>query len=124
MPSGFIYTLATGMKPAILFYVQLETRTCSCGCGKTFRCLPTSQTRYSSRHCMEAAGVIPPSDKPGYGANKASKPAGATVEDESEAEAELDDSDAPLLLEEEDDLEGSTHEDEGTKGPPEVDPIA
>jgi hypothetical protein len=29
--------------------MELETRKCLCGCGESFRCLPTSKNRYFSR---------------------------------------------------------------------------
>jgi hypothetical protein len=29
--------------------VKLETRTCDCGCGSTYRCLPTSTARYAGQ---------------------------------------------------------------------------
>ncbi|MBC7692973.1 MAG: hypothetical protein H7222_14515 [Methylotenera sp.] len=53
--------------------MKLEERLCACGCGKIFKCLPTSQTRYSSLFCMELAGELPVTEKSGYGA-KAARP--------------------------------------------------
>lgn len=35
---------------------SLETRTCACGCGKQWKCLPTSKWKYSSLHCAIASG--------------------------------------------------------------------
>lgn len=33
--------------------IELETRTCACGCPRTFRVLPTSNARHSSELCKE-----------------------------------------------------------------------
>lgn len=56
--------------------MKLEERICACGCRKTFKCLPSSGTRYSSLHCMEAAGALPPVDKFGRGMKPARSDAG------------------------------------------------
>lgn len=31
--------------------ITLETRTCACGCARTFRCLPSSPAKYASKSC-------------------------------------------------------------------------
>lgn len=39
-------------RPAPLVDVpELETRACACGCGRTFRVMPTSGNRYASLRC-------------------------------------------------------------------------
>jgi hypothetical protein len=38
---------------ASLIIEQLETRDCFCGCGATFKCLPSSPQRFACRACEE-----------------------------------------------------------------------
>lgn len=114
--------------------LQLEERTCACGCGKTFRCLPTSQTRYSSLHCMEAAGALPPAESLTRG-GKAARSSGVSArtdegdeaDPESDAESDSDDAQALLLDVEEEEDDGIPPAPEGgsvRKSPPEIDPAA
>ncbi len=35
--------------------LQLVTRSCACGCSRTFRCMPTSPSRYASLYCAGRA---------------------------------------------------------------------
>ncbi len=99
-------------KSATLPLMKLETRVCACGCLKSFRCLPSSGTRYSSLHCMETAGVLPPVEKFG----RSSK--GGRPEVKAKGEPDLDqgaeDNEAPLLLDDDED------EALQSKNPPEV----
>lgn len=78
--------------------MKLEERICACGCRKTFRCLPSSGTRYSSLHCMEAAGALPPVDKFGRGTKPPRVEAAATAP-KVEVKAELQKAEAPVAKE-------------------------
>jgi DNA-binding protein Fis len=38
--------------------VALDTRTCECGCARSFRCLPTSSQKYASSACADPSGTL------------------------------------------------------------------
>ena len=111
----------------MLLTVKLEDRICACGCGKSFRCLPSSKTRYSSLHCMEVAGALPPVEKfgrGGKGVRTAGAPtgAGAPPEDDSEPDLDADNDEVPLLLEEDEGMDSDIPGNPDGKNPPEIDP--
>jgi hypothetical protein len=94
-----------------LTVMKLENRICACGCLKSFRCLPTSATRYSSLHCMELAGALPPVEK--FGRSSKGNRTEAKAKGEPDLDQGSEDSEAPLLLDDEDEALQS-------KNPPEV----
>lgn len=76
---------------------------------------------------MEAAGVLPPTDKFGRGAksNRPSAAAAATVEEDAGDDRDSEDVESlPVLLEDDDDLDAEHGEDSDGKNPPEIDPAA
>ena len=81
--------------------IQLEERICACGCKKVFRCLPASKAKYTSLHCMELAGALPPPIiKGGRGPKGASgNKAGAVAEDEAD--------DIPPLIDDDEEIKPS-----------------
>jgi predicted DNA-binding transcriptional regulator AlpA len=38
--------------------IELEVRDCECGCGRSFRCLPTSSQKFASSACGDPSGTL------------------------------------------------------------------
>lgn len=102
--------------------MTLEERTCACGCKKKFRCLTTSSTRYSSLHCMEMAGVLPPPiDKRGYNpSSKGMRPEVPADGEEQEDSSASENSEIPLLLDDEEINEDHRNMENMIKNPAEL----